>query len=941
MRRNPRFRAIPLFLVLGLFAGIAAAQVVVVGELGGQVKDETGATLQGATVTAISVERGVTMTAVTDSAGRFRFPEAKPGRYNVTVTMSGFTTVTLTDNLVENQKKTDLPVTLKLSSQKAEVTVTGEVPVVDKTNTSLEMRQRAKELEKMPVSRNYQNLFLNAPGVNLTPGTNTNPSVHGALSSNNVWLTDGIDTTDPTTGTFGTNLNFEAIQEITVVTSGFSAEYGRGTGGIVNVVTKSGTNLFAGSGKVIMANDNWNAQNTTASTVCTSGDKSACTHPSLARTKYDHVNPRYAATLGGPIWQDHVWFFGSYESADNTTGQQSTPVSLENFQQSTKDRWWDAKLTGQVTPSISLTARGYAYPTTGFIVNYGNPAELAAYTVQDQTTQVFMGNATGVFGSNLTAEIQGDWIGPSNSASKHGIDVVPLLPGTAHFNETDGFYYNGGFFDGFVNRPRQGILGDATYYAQIGSSSHNFKAGVDYQHLNSTSQFSFPNNQLFLDKSFDFHTRVGVPDQRRDYSPAVASTSNGTIVAVFARDKFDVGKHLFFEVGLRYEHQNSNDDISRTTVSAGTVSPRVSASYDIFGTGKSLVVGTYGRFYQFVLQGFSDSFGQNAQKATYDNFTWNGTQYVFSNHVAGSGSAATIPSSIKPTYADEGTLGYRQQIGNTIGVQVTGIYKKWSNIIDDLPSLDTAGNQTITYTNYAPGQRKFYGLELVVEKRFSEHWNANASYAWGKTKANTTADTGSQLGDYLNSNCRTTVDLTVGGAGTGIIPCSVVVDGPNKYGEPTLSVNNSAKFGGAYTRSLGPVNLALGLGGLVSSGVHYQKQRTVNVLIPGTTRNGGPTEIYYYDPRGTETTPSIYQIDTSLEATFTVFKTLELGVKGEIFNVTNIQRQVTVDNLNWCDDTTAAPGSACAISRATFGTGTRRASFQVPRAYRLTTLVRF
>jgi hypothetical protein len=923
-------------------------QVVIVGELSGQVKDETGAALAGASVTAVSGERGYSRTVTSDSTGRYRFSEAQPGRYTITVTLSGFSTVTVKDNLVENQKKTDVPVTLKLSTQQAEVVVTGEVPIVDKTNASLESRQRAKEFEKMPVGRTYQALFLNAPGVNLTPGTNPNPSVHGALSGNNLWLYDGVDVTDPTTGTFGGNLNFEAIQEVTVITSGVSAEYGRAAGGIINVITKSGTNQFAGSGKVVMTNDNWNAQNSTVNTVCTAAASApggaTCTHPSLARTKFDHVNPRYAVTLGGPFWKDRVWFFGAYESADNTTGQQSTPVSGENFQQSTKDRFWDAKINAQLTSSITAAARGSSSPTSGFIVNYGNPAELSAYTVQNQTSQTYAGFLTGVFGANLTAEAQGNWNGPSNSASKHYIDVVPLIPGVPHFSSADGFYYNGAFFDGFVNRPRQGALGAVNYYTNISNNSHNFKGGVDYQHLNSTSQFAFPGNQLFVDKSFDFRTRVSVPDQRRDYAPATASTSTGDIIAFYARDKFEVGKHLFLELGLRYEHQKSNDDISRTTVNAGTVSPRLSASYDMFGTGKSLVVGTYGRFYQFVLQTFSDGFGQFAQKATYDNFVWNGTTYVFSNHVSGSGSAAQIPTSIKPTYTDEGTLGFRQQLGNTMGVSLTGIYRKWSNIIDDVPIFDTAGNQTITYTNYGPAERKFYGVEVVLDKRFSSHWNANVSYAWGKTTANTESDTASSLGDFLTSQCRTTVDTTVGSG--GFIPCSIVDEGPNKTGQPKLSISNSLKFFGAYLQSVGPVNLALGLGGQVASGVRYQRQRTVNVLIPGCTPvpgktcNAGPTETFFYDARGSETTPSIYQIDASLEATFNVWRTIELGVKGEIFNITDQQRQVNINNLNWCDDASPTNGT-CSVARANFGTGTARSSFQVPRGYRLTALVRF
>lgn len=943
MRRNPRFSLFVFVLGVVLFAGIASAQVVLTGNITGQVKDETGAALPGATVTLTRVDGGKPRTATTDSTGKYRFAELQPGRYNVSVALSGFATVTVTNSLVENQKTTDIDVSMKLSGQSAEIMVTGEVPIVDKTNSALEDRKRSKEFEKMPVGRSFQALFLTAPGVNLVPGANPNPVVHGGLSSNNLWLYDGADITDPTTGTFGGNLNFEAIQEISVITSAVSAEYGRAIGGIINVITKSGTNTFAGSGKVIMTNDNWNAANSTTSTVCPTA--TTCTHPSLNRVKYDHVNPRYAVTLGGPIFPDHVWFFGAYESADNTTGQQSTPVSGENFQQSTKDRFWDAKISGQITPSISAMARGVSSPTSGFVVNYqffGAPGELVAYTGQDQTSQQYLGNVTGVFGSNITAEAQYNWNGPGSNGSSHFIDVYPFAgAGPMHYDEGTGFQFNGPTFNGFVNRPRQGALGAVTYYSNIGGNSHNFKAGIDYQHLESSSQFGFVGNQVFRDISFDFRTRTFVPDTRRDYDAPVASTSDGKIWAVYAQDKFEVGKHLFFNVGFRYEHQSSSDDISRSTVDKGTISPRLSASYDINGSGKSLVVGTYGRFYQFVLQSFSDGFGQNAQQASYNNFSWNGSQYVFTNRVVGAGSSANIPSDLKPTYTDEVTLGYRQQIGNSIGVQVTGIYRNWDNIIDDVPILSSAGAQTVTYQNLDTAKHKFWGAELVIDKRFSDHWNANASYAWGKTKLNAsaTSNVASTLGDFLTSNCRTTIDTSIGV--NGVLPCSEVVQGSNRYGEIPESINNSFKAFGAYVQPIGRVNLALGLGGQLLTGVHYQKQRSMNVLIPGTTTNGGPAETYFYDPRGNETLPSIYQIDASLEATFNVFSTIEFGVKGEVFNVTDQQRQVRVDNFNWCDNASAAPNTSCAVARATFGAGTARASYQVPRNYRLTALVRF
>ena len=121
--------------------------------------------------------------------------------------------------------------------------MTGQQPVVDRTNVSANTQLSVKEYEKAPVARGYQAIAAFTPGVVDQPGNPSggNPQVHGANNSSNVFLFDGVDTTDTTTGTFGANLNFEAIQEVSVQTAGMSAEYGRAQGAVINVITKSGT----------------------------------------------------------------------------------------------------------------------------------------------------------------------------------------------------------------------------------------------------------------------------------------------------------------------------------------------------------------------------------------------------------------------------------------------------------------------------------------------------------------------------------------------------------------------------------------------------------------------------------------------------------------------------------------------------------------------------
>ena len=137
------------------------------------------------------------------------------------------------------------------------------------------------------------------------------------------------------------------------------------------------------------------------------------------------------------------------------------------------------------------------------------------------------------------------------------------------------------------------------------------------------------------------------------------------------------------------------------------------------------------------------------------------------------------------------------------------------------------------------------------------------------------------------------------------------------------------------------MNLTTGLSGEYRSNNTYTKQIGMNVLLPGTTTNSGSTATYFYEPRGAERLPNTWFADGSLEATYRVWKTAEIGVKGEAFNLTNHQDKLTVNLQTWCDNPSAAPTSTCQINRDRFGAATARGSFRGPRTYRITTLLRF
>lgn len=913
-----------LFAVLFLAAStMVSAQPAQTGTLSGIVKDSTGGVLPGVSVTATSDERGFSRTAVTDANGKYLFPALPAGNYSVTVTLSGFEPVRISANQVVSERTTTVSATLKPGGMSETVEVAGETPIVDMTNTTVSTSVRKEEYEKIPLGRSYQTMLGRAPGVVGTGNVNSS----GALSSNNQFLMDGIDTTDPTTGTFGSNLNYEAISEVSIQTNGISAEYGRAIGAVVNVVTKSGTNKFEGSAKYIATNDNWSAQNKT---------KSETTGASLSRVIFEKTNPVYSFTLGGPIMKDKVWFFGAYENSKNTTPQRQTiGVIPEDYQQTTSSNFWNVRLTAQIAKNHQVWVKYFESPTDGFVIDYwGAAAELSALTRQDQTADNWAGQWTGVLKPNWTMEA-------SAGTYASVLTVSTFKDGRGgtnapRFSFADSRYYNGATFDGFTNRPRkQGNIA-TTYFTTLGGNSHSFKLGVDYQTVESQAEFKYPEGRLFLDTSFDQRTGSFVPQSRRDYQTG-PSVSDGKTLAIYLRDKFELGKRLFVEAGLRYEKQTGESDLGAGTVDASTISPRLSASFDLSGDGKNLVVGSIGRFYQGIIQSFSDSFGGIPQQTNYDNFVWNGSAYVFQNSVRVGGSDFPPNTSLKPTHVDEQTIGIQRQFGNSMGAGVRFVNRKWGNLIDDTRQISATGAVARRVLNYPGAERSYKGLQFTFERRFSNNWSTQASYTWSKTEGNHFDTVFSALGDYTDATCRTTVDTSVGS--NGVIPCREVQDGANKYGSPAYDRPHNIKLSAAYVKRVGKVNLVGGTLIDAISKTTYSKTRTVNVLLPGTLTNASPTATYFYAPIGSERIPGLaWTADLNFEATLQVMKTRQIGLRAEIFNVTDRQEKIAVNSTLYCNGPTSA---TCTANLNTFGKATARGSFQAPRQLRFTGVVRF
>src|SRR3954470_10673167 len=297
-----------LGLVLIFICTIGAFAQATGGSLHGRVTDETGAALPGVTITAMNEATGFARTAVTAADGSYLLQGLPVGSYTVTTELAGLASLTTKSVGVNVATDRALNVTLKQGAVKEQITVTAEAPLIA-SEPSIGTVVSQKELENIPLNgRQFANLGSLAPGTTLS--INTDPTKPGQLtialnggSGRNVnFLIDGGDNTDDTIGGALQNFNIDAVQEFAIQTQQYKAEYGRTTGGVLTVVTKTGTNDLEGS-----AYEFYRSQGLNEATTTENG------------TKSPYRRDQYGASLGGPIIKDRAHFFATGERTNRRT----------------------------------------------------------------------------------------------------------------------------------------------------------------------------------------------------------------------------------------------------------------------------------------------------------------------------------------------------------------------------------------------------------------------------------------------------------------------------------------------------------------------------------------------------------------------------------------------------------------------------------------------
>src|SRR5688572_13527113 len=566
------------------------------GALGGRVTSRDGQALPGATITVSSPSLQGQRTAVADVNGVYRLTGLPPGDYAVSFEMSGMTRVerpaaiALGADVAMDKQLTIEPV-------RESVEVRGARPAAVASPTGA-FNLRAAETALLPSGRTPFLLAELAPGLTDNTPNGNQVTVAGGFAYDNVFLMNGVDINDNVLGQPNALFIEDAIEEVQVLTSGISAEYGRFGGGVINVITRSGGNAFSGAFRLNLTSPSWSDE--------TPFEKSRGTIRSRK------LSPTYEATAGGPIVRDRLWYFGGARVERTTTqgafAQTGTPFTSRN-----ENTRYEAKLTGTV--SAGHTVQG------SFIDNATNlrqPAlpvsiEPATFTTPSTPNRLFAASWRGLLGARTfaTAQYSQKWWKLENAGGSGSsiVDSPFLTRGTP--GVPGGLQYNAPYWDSTDpeqrnNRQLTGSVSQMVSSPRLGT--HEVKAG--FEHFVSTrvggnSQTSTgyvfqtdyrldASNRPALDADGRLIPRF-VPNNSRVqvWLPLRGATIDLATTSLFVNDHWTAGPRLTFDLGLRFEAVGSDATGGIESVDVRTLVPRFGAAYDLTADGRTLLLGTY------------------------------------------------------------------------------------------------------------------------------------------------------------------------------------------------------------------------------------------------------------------------------------------------------------------------------------------------------------
>ena len=363
-------------LVLLQSAGVYGQARLTGGDLEGTATDETGAVLPGVTITVTNSETGVVRGTQTGPRGQFRVPALAPGTYEIRADLASFVSQIRQGVVLALGQLATVDFTMRVAGTQESVTVTGETAIVDPMQSAVSSVVGQQQIESLPINgRNFISFSVITPGVTTDRTPQQGATVTSGLSfagqrarSNNI-MVDGFDNNEAAVGSVGASFSQEAVREFQVLTNSYSAEFGKAAGGVVNIVTKSGTNDFRGDAFGYLRDAALNAK-----------DHFERFDPfgnAIDRPKAPYDHAQWGGIVGGPVRKDRSFFFLSFERLDVTAHNFVTidsevagvlrasgfPVELGNVPYDVQTTSGMGKLDHHFSSDHSLTLRGAASNT--------------------------------------------------------------------------------------------------------------------------------------------------------------------------------------------------------------------------------------------------------------------------------------------------------------------------------------------------------------------------------------------------------------------------------------------------------------------------------------------------------------------------------------------------------------------------------------------------
>jgi len=779
---NSRFKWLALALAMALIIPSVVYAQSTGSSLAGRVQDESGGAVPGVTVTATNTQTGLVRTTVSASDGGYRFPSLPIGVYTVVAELSGFSTVTTENVELKVATGRDLDITLKQATVTEAITVTAEAPLVA-TEPAVGTVVSQQELEGLPLNgRQFANLASLAPGTTLS--VNADPTKPGQLtvalnggSGRNVnFLIDGGDNTDDTIGGALQNFNLEAVQEFKIQTMQYKAEYGRSSGGVLSVVTKTGTNDLSGSAYGFFRDKSLNEKTET--------EKQA------GADKGEYKRKQYGASLGGPIIKDKAHFFGTYEKTDRDTTTTFDTGGVFPALDGTSQGVPFTDELGTFKASLNATAKQFIQVRYGFQKNSDKYAAFSYITPSGWGT---------IANDYKSALVSHSWTLGGDKLNEFVYQWTRFENGITADSNDPNFYFPSGVQSGQnVNTPQTTIQEKSQFKDDFSWSStlfgrrNDFKTGFNYIH------------EPILGGDFTTGTtgRYDMLDDRAD-SPVQTITIFGGFFGdktpvdqynYYIQDDIQVSNQLTVNLGLRYDKwtgfdldQRNNPLLPLYKAAAAAhpeiaylrpfaqgqadqleddddnFGPRLGFSYDLKGDGKHILRGGYGIYYDFPYTNATILFPAAAVQSTYGIVYSNENPSGIKNADGtffrpgqplppNQGGAAIVPNNIaqksfESPEATQVSLGYSWEVNNSLGLNFEAVHVDYKNIpfrFRANPRLagtaasailapgTTSGNIRLWVGD---GEAEYKGFNIGFHAR-SAKFEAQGFYTWSEAEGN-------------------------------------------------------------------------------------------------------------------------------------------------------------------------------------------------------------